>query len=92
LPFLNLLLAVREHAAHTLYVGVCDLQGRSELTFTLRLLFRKDVIEMGLGALEATFARLAEALGGAPIGFHLRHVVLTFGLATHRTIPAATGG
>ena len=62
------------------------------MTLTLRLLFGKDVIEMGLGALVATLSRLAEALGSAPIGFHLRHVVLTFSRAPYRIIPAAAGG
>ena len=38
--------------------------------------FRKDVIEMGLGALKATLARPAEALCRAPVGLHLRHYCL----------------
>jgi hypothetical protein len=42
------------------------------------------VIEMGLSALEAALARPAEALGRAPVGFHLRHVVIPFSLATYR--------
>jgi hypothetical protein len=46
---------------------------------------------MGLGALEATFTRLLEALGSASVGFHLRHF-LSLSLATYRIIPAAAGG
>ena len=50
------------------------------MTLTLRLLFGKDMIEMGLSALVAALARLAEALGRAPVGFHLRHVVFLLAL------------
>ena len=40
---------------------------------------------MGLGSLEAALTRPAEALGSAPVGFHLRHnVYSTFiSLATY---------
>ena len=48
------------------------------MSLTLRRLLGQNVIEMGLGALETALARLSEALGRAPIGFHLRHVLLTF--------------
>jgi len=51
------------------------LQGQTQLAFTFGLLLRKNVIEMGLGTLEAALTRPAEALGGAPVGFHLRHFV-----------------
>ncbi len=46
---------------------------------------------MGLGAFEATFTRLLEALGRASIGFHLGHF-FSLSLATYRIIPAAAGG
>ena len=91
MPFFNLLLSVREHATHALCVALSNLKGLAQLTLTLRLLFSKNVIEMGLSAFESTLARFLEALGCAPIGFHLRHFN-SFGLATYRGIPAATGG
>ena len=61
------------------------------MALTLRLFLGENMIEVGLGAFEATFARFLEALGRAPVRFHLRHLY-SFSLATHRTIPAATGG
>jgi hypothetical protein len=51
------------------------LQGQTQLAFTLGLLFGQNVIEMGLGSLEAALPRPAEALCRAPVGFHLRHFV-----------------
>jgi len=85
-PCLNLLLRIREHATHALDVTFRNLLGRTQLALTLRLFLGKNVIEMGLSAFKATFARLTEALGRAPVGFHLRHyVVSTFiGLASFR--------
>ncbi len=69
---------VRKHALHAFDVTIRNLQGQTQLTFTFGLLFREDVIEMGLGSLEAALTRPAEALRGAPVGFHLRHFLLHF--------------
>jgi hypothetical protein len=43
---------------------------------------------MGLGSLEAALTRPAEALRGAPVGFHLRHNVYSkfISLATYSKI------
>ena len=97
MPFLNLLLTVREHAAHALDVGSSNLLGRAQMTLTLRLLFRKNMIEVGLGSLVATLARFTEALGCAPVGLHLRHFVVSTFLALLRAdtcnqVAAVTGG
>ena len=44
------------------------------MTLALGTLLREDMTEMGLGSLEATLTRPAEALCGAPVGFHFRHL------------------
>ena len=58
-------------AAHALNVRLGNLLGQTQLALTLRLLLGEDVIEMGLGSLESALTRSPEALGGAPVGFHL---------------------
>jgi hypothetical protein len=83
---------VREHAAHALDVAVSNLLGCSQLTLTLRLLLCQDVIEMGLGSLEAALTRPAEALGSAPVGFHFRHCCLRFSSHVMYTNQCATTG
>ena len=68
-----------------------NLLGTSEMAFPLRLFLGENVIEMGLGAFIATLARLTEALGRAPVGFHLRHCVFLFSLVrtdSHRPLQA----
>jgi hypothetical protein len=86
-------LTVREHAAHALDVAVGYLLGCAQLALTLRLLFRQDMIEMGLGSFEAALTRPAETLGSAPVGFHFRHCLLRFSsLAMYAVRCARTGG
>ena len=68
-----------------------NLLGASEMAFPLRFFLGENVIEMGLGAFVATLARLTEALGRAPVGFHLRHCVFLFSLVrtdSHRPLQA----
>jgi len=48
--------------------------GQTQLAFALGLLLRKNMIEMGLGSLKSALSRPAEALGSAPVSFHLRHL------------------
>src|SRR5690606_1937593 len=43
------------------------------MALTLRALLGEDVVQVGLGPLEAALARPPEALGGAPVGFQLSH-------------------
>jgi hypothetical protein len=48
---------------------------------------------VGLGSLKATLSRLAEALGCASVGLHLRHCILHFtGLATYRNVRPLQAG
>ena len=61
-----------------------NLFGQAQLAFSLGLLLSQDVIEMGLSSFEAALTRPPEALGRAPVRFHLGHDCLHF-LAMLRT-------
>jgi hypothetical protein len=63
-----------QHTAYGTLVGIIDNRRRAKLTLALAAFLGKDVATMRLTALEATIGCTAKPLGGAAIGFHLRHV------------------
>src|ERR1051325_912273 len=64
---------VRQHGTDRRPVGVVDPGTAPHVAFALGGLLGEDVALVGAGALDRAAAAHLEALGGAPLGFHLGH-------------------
>jgi hypothetical protein len=62
-----------QHAAHGGNISLVHFRRRTQLALPLAALFRQDMAQVRLAALEAAGSGLPETLGGATIRFQLRH-------------------
>jgi hypothetical protein len=63
----------RQHAAHGCNIRLVYFRRRTQLALPLAALFRQDMTQVRLSALETPGAGFPEALGRATIRFQLRH-------------------